>query len=222
MNKNKTRSLCVMAMFAALAYVLMLVLRLPVVASAPYLKYDPKDIMIVICGFTEGPLAALLVSLVVSLLEMVTVGTSGLIGFAMNFISSAAFAVVAALFYSRKRSLRQAVYGIGCGVLAMTALMLLWNYFLTPLYTGYPREAVAAMLPTVFLPFNLIKGIINAAVTMLIYKPISKALRRTGLTQQLPTGEATGVSAGKKQPLVWIIAGAALVICIVLILILRG
>ena len=220
-NKNKTRSLCVMAMFAALAFVLMLVLRLPVVASAPYLKYDPKDIMIVICGFTEGPIAALLVSLVVALLEMVTVGSTGLIGFAMNFISSAAFAVVAALFYSRRRSLRQAVYGICCGVLAMTALMLLWNYFLTPLYTGYPRETVAAMLPTVFLPFNLIKGIINAAVTMLIYKPISKALRRTGLTEQLPTGEATGVSVGKKQPLVWIIAGAVLIICIVAVLLLK-
>ena len=37
--------------------------------------------------------------------------------------------------------------------------MLLWNYLITPLYTpGFTRADIAAMLPTVFLPFNLVKG----------------------------------------------------------------
>ena len=57
------------------------------------------------------------------------------------------------------------------------AVMMLWNYFLTPIYMGYPREAVAAMLPTVFLPFN-------ALITVLLYKPVIRALRKTGLAPE--------------------------------------
>ena len=77
--------------------------------------------------------------------------------------------------------LRGAAAGLAAGVALMTGLMLLWNYFITPLYMGYPREAVAAMLLPVFLPFNLIKSALNAALTMLIYKPVSRALKRSGL-----------------------------------------
>ena len=65
----------------------------------------------------------------------------------------------------------------------MVIIMLLWNYFLTPIYMGYPREAVAAMLLPQFLPFNLIKGILNTAITMLIYKPLVTALRKAGLVK---------------------------------------
>ncbi|MBQ4001848.1 MAG: ECF transporter S component, partial [Lachnospiraceae bacterium] len=49
------------------------------------------------------------------------------------------------------------------------------------LYMGYPREAVAKMLPTVFLPFNALKGGLNAALTMLLYKPVITALRAANL-----------------------------------------
>ena len=46
---------------------------------------------------------------------------------------------------------------------------------------GYPREAVAAMLPTVFFPFNLIKGLLNAVILILIYKPVVRGLRKARL-----------------------------------------
>ena len=58
---------------------------------------------------------------------------------------------------------------------------MLWNYLLTPIYMGYPREAVAAMLPTVFFPFNLIKGLLNAVILILIYKPVVRGLRKAKL-----------------------------------------
>ena len=53
----------------------------------------------------------------------------------------------------------------------MAAVMLLWNYLIAPIYMGMPREAVAELLLPAFLPFNLIKGSINTAVTLLLYKP---------------------------------------------------
>ena len=173
---EKTRRLTLMAMIAAMSYVVMLVGRIPVVM---FLKYDPKDIVIAIGGFMLGPGAAALTSLLVSLIEMVTVSETGIIGCVMNVLSTVAFVLPAALVYHHKRTLKSAAFGLALGAVAMTAIMLAWNYILTPIYMGYPRAAVAEMLVPVFLPFNLLKGLLNAAFTMLLYKPVSTALKRT-------------------------------------------
>ena len=215
--KNKTHRLTLMAMFAALAYIVMLVGRFPI-SSVDFLKYDPKDVILVICGFILGPMPALLVTFVVSAIEMLTVSSTGIIGLIMNVLSSAGFACTAALVYKKRHSLRGAAVGLVLGALVMTALMLLWNYFITPYYMGMPREAVAAMLVPVFLPFNLIKSALNAAIAMLIYKPVSRALRQIGLTE--PAG---GQAPGKKSVMgAMLIAALVLVSCIFIVLIMRG
>ena len=215
--KNKTHRLTLMAMFAALAYIVMLVGRFPI-SSVDFLKYDPKDVILVICGFILGPMPALLVTFVVSAIEMLTVSSTGIIGLIMNVLSSAGFACTAAFVYKKRHSLRGAAVGLVIGALVMTALMLLWNYFITPYYLGMPREAVAAMLVPVFLPFNLIKSALNAAIAMLIYKPVSRALRQVGLTE--PAG---GQAPGKKSVMgAMLIAALVLVSCIFIVLIMRG
>ena len=215
--KNKTHRLTLMAMFAALAYIVMLVGRFPI-SSVDFLKYDPKDVILVICGFILGPMPALLVTFVVSAIEMLTVSSTGIIGLIMNVLSSAGFACTAAFVYKKRHSLRGAAVGLVLGALVMTALMLMWNYFITPYYMGMPREAVAAMLVPVFLPFNLIKSALNAAIAMLIYKPVSRALRQVGLTE--PAG---GQAPGKKSVMgAMLIAALVLVSCIFIVLIMRG
>ena len=215
--KNKTHRLTLMAMFAALAYIVMLVGRFPI-SSVDFLKYDPKDVILVICGFILGPMPALLVTFVVSAIEMLTVSSTGIIGLIMNVLSSAGFACTAAFVYKKRHSLRGAAVGLVLGALVMTALMLMWNYFITPYYMGMPREAVAAMLVPVFLPFNLIKSALNAAIAMLIYKPVSRALRRAGLV------EANGGRAPEKKSVAGAMLIAALVLasCIFAVLIMRG
>jgi hypothetical protein len=76
------------------------------------------------------------------------------------------------------------------GVGFMTVFMVLWNYIITPFYMLTPRSVVAEMLLPVFFPFNLIKGGINAGLTLVLYKPIVTALRRTGLVEKTnKTGE---------------------------------
>lgn len=215
--KNKTHRLTLMAMFAALAYIVMLVGRFPI-SSVDFLKYDPKDVILVICGFILGPMPALLVTFVVSIIEMLTVSSTGIIGLIMNVLSSAGFACTAAFVYKKRHSLRGAAVGLVLGALVMTALMLLWNYFITPYYMGMPREAVAAMLVPVFLPFNLIKSALNAAIAMLIYKPVSRALRQVGLT------EPAGSQAPEKKSVMgaMLVAALVLVSCIFIVLIMRG
>ena len=65
----------------------------------------------------------------------------------------------------------------------MVLVMLLWNYLITPIYMGYPREAVVELLIPAFLPFNLIKGGLNVAMTMILYKPVITALRHAHLME---------------------------------------
>ena len=142
-------------MLCAIAYVVMAVGRIPVVE---FLSYDPKDVIICIGGFLLGPLTAFVISVVVSLVEMVTVSSTGPIGLLMNIISTCAFACTASLIYQKKRSMAGAVMGLAAGCATMAAAMMLWNYLITPLYMGYPREAVAELLIPMFLPFNLLKG----------------------------------------------------------------
>ena len=192
MKNSRTKNMTTMAMLAALAFLVMLVGRIPMVAAAPFLKYDPKDVIIIIGGFIFGPFAAFMISLVVSIIEMLTVSETGPIGAIMNLLSTCSFACLASVIYKKKHSIKGAVIGLVSGIALMVVVMLAWNYLLTPIYMGYPREAVAAMLLPVFLPFNLIKGGLNAGITLLIYKPVVMTLRKAGLAPKSTAAASAG------------------------------
>ena len=223
MKPSNTKKLTTLAMLAALAYLIMVVGRIPMVL---FLSYDPKDVIIAIGGFIFGPLEAFIISFIVSLIEMFTVSDTGVIGAIMNLVSTCSFACTAAIIYKKNHTLKGAVIGLLCGLAAMVVVMLLWNYLLTPIYMGYPREAVAAMLPTTFLPFNLIKGGLNAAITMLLYKPVVTTLRKAGLAPSSIAkrdSRANAAAAGfTMSP--GVILGSALVLltCILFALVLAG
>ena len=206
------RRLTLLAMLSALAYVVMAVGRIPIVL---FLKYDPKDVVITFAGLLFGPLSALAVSAVVSVAEMLTLSDTGLLGLVMNVLSSASFACTASWLYRRRRTLGGAVLGLAAGTLLMSAVMLLWNYLLTPLYLHQPREAVAPLLLPAFLPFNLFKGGLNAALTLLLYKPASRALRRARL---LPEAQPSAPARrGSLALMLTAVAGFAAV-CVALLL----
>ena len=216
---SKTKKLTMLAMLCAIAYVVMVVGRIPMVL---FLKYDPKDIVITIGGFIFGPLSAFMISLIVSFVEWFTVSGDGFIGFIMNVIASVSFACTASLIYKKKHTLKGAVAGLIAGTLLMTGVMLLWNYFLAPIFMGYEREAVVELLIPAFLPFNLIKGSINAAVTMFLYKPVVTALRKAGLIPS-PAKDAQGNGQGGRFNLgVMLVSALVLVTCIMLVLVIRG
>lgn len=212
---SRTRKLTTVGMLCALAYVVMLVGRIPIVL---FLKYDPKDVIIAIGGLILGPLTSFSVALIVSFVEMFTVSENGILGFLMNVISSCSFACTAAFIYKKKHKLSGAIIGLLCGWGCMVAVMLLWNYLITPIYMGYPREAVVKLLLPAFLPFNLIKGGLNAVITMLLYKPIVTALRRAHLL------EAKSTSATKLHINVGMALVSLLIIatCVLLILSFNG
>ena len=153
-------------------------------------------------------------SFVVAFLEMVTVSETGIIGLLMNFLAAASFAGVVSLIYKKVRTSRGALAGLFCGSLTLTAVMLLWNYLITPAYTGMPRAAVAAMLVPVFLPFNLIKAGLNSAIILLIYKPLMTTLRRARLLQDGGESGPAASAAPKYKLDVSLLVCAAIILAV--------
>ena len=209
---ERTKKLTTVAMLCAIAYVVMAVSRIPLVL---FLKYEPKDVIITIGGFIYGPLTACTISVIVSLAEMLTVSDTGFIGLVMNILSSCTFACTASFIYKKKHTLSGAVYGLVTGWLLTTAIMLLWNYFITPIYMGYPREAVAQLLIPAFLPFNLLKGALNGSFTLLLYKPLVNALRKSNL---VPTVES---NAKTRNIGIILVSSIVVITCLLLVLVMQ-
>lgn len=190
---SKTKKRTMTSMLCALAYVMTAVGRIPIVL---FLKYDPKDVIIAIGGLIFGPLTSFIIATVVAFTEMFTISENGILGCFMNIISSCSFACTATFIYSKKRKLSGAIGGLFCGWGCQIVVMLLWNYLITPIYMGYPREAVVKLLIPAFLPFNLIKGGLNAAITMILYKPVITALRRSHLIETNQKAEKSRLNVG--------------------------
>lgn len=210
MNIKKTTKLTTTAMLCALAYITVLFGRIPVVL---FLKYDPKDVVIVIGGLLFGPFTSAVVTVIVSVVQMFTISGTGILGCIMNIVSSCSFACPAAFIYKRRRRLSGAMLGLFCGVVCQAAVMMLWNYLITPVYLGYPREEVVKLLLPAFLPFNLIKGGLNGAFTMLLYKPVVTALRRFHVVESAGGPEKMRINMG-----VLLAALFVIVTCVLLIL----
>lgn len=213
--KLSVKKLCVLAMLAAVSFIVANTLYISIFPTASFLKYEPKDVIITIGGFLYGPLASLLISAAVSLPEMLISG-SGPIGGVMDVLSTCSFACVAALLYKRRHTLAGAVSGLALGSALMVAAMLLWNWLITPLYMGYPREAVEAMLLPVFLPFNLLKAGLNSALVLFLYKPVVTALRKAGLV------EVNAANSNSSKLGTYLFAAVLLITCILLILVIKG
>lgn len=183
MNKSTftTQKLAKLAMMTAISMVLLLLVRIPF-PPAPFLVYDPADVPIYITAFAFGPLEGLIVTLVVCLLQAFGLGGDGLYGFLMHFVATGIVAVAIGLLYQRNKTKKTAVKALVIGVIISVIVMCIMNLIVTPVYMGAPRAAVAAMIPTVIIPFNLLKAGINSLITFILYKRISGLLHGTGRT----------------------------------------
>lgn len=215
--QKKTVKLTTLAVLSALAFLSYLFMpKIPLIPALPFLHYDPKDVIIVIGGFVYGPLSALVISVVVSFVELVTVSSTGYIGFIMNVLSTCAFACTASILYKGRKSTSAIAVALAVGVLCMTAVMMLWNYLIVPLYLSVGRDQIVLLLLPAFLPFNLIKGGLNAGLAMLVYAPLRAALGKTNL---LPNQEEK-----EKKLNIGTIFAALFVIatCVLLVLVIQG
>ena len=119
-------------MLTALAYVVMYLSKfIPSVNG--FLDFDFKDVVLCIGGFIYGPIAALMMIVIVCVLEMVTVSHTDIIGCIMNIVATASFVCTACAIYKRNRTMKGAITGLVAAVVTLVVVMLAWNYFLTPI-----------------------------------------------------------------------------------------
>lgn len=185
----RLRRMLIAALFIALAYASLFLFHFKVM----FLTFEFKDAFITIGGMLLGPLWALIMSVATALLEFFTISDTGWYGLIMNVTAALAFSVPASLVYRFRRTFGGAIAGLALAVAALVGVMLPMNRFITPYFmVGVTIEAVLELLPTLILPFNLLKGLMNTSVVLLLYKPVTRALRAAHLTGTVTIERSSG------------------------------
>lgn len=191
----RMRMMTTTAMLGAFAGVLMLIeFPLPFLAPTFY-KIDLSEIPVMIGTFAFGPVQGVIIELIKILIKLILKGTStGFVGELANFVIGCAMVVPAGIIYKLNRTKKAAILGMGASTLFMAVVGVFLNAFvMIPLYSKFmPIEAIIQAGKSIFpivsdtftfclfcvLPFNLMKGVIDAIVVALIYKPLSRLIHK--------------------------------------------
>lgn len=175
--KNKAlKKLTTTAMLSAIALILGY-FAFPIFPQVPFLEYDLCDVAVLIASFSFGPVYALCSSFIVATFQAFFLDKSGIYGFVMNIISTSALVLPAAIIYVKSKTKKTAVIGLSVGVLFMTAVMVAFNYLVTPHFMGVDVTVIHTLMPFIAL-FNLIKATANSIITFLVYKHIGKLIKK--------------------------------------------
>ena len=177
MKNERLKRLVVLAMLAAISVVLVWAVHVPLIPVVSFLEYDPADVPILIATMAYGPVAGVVLTVVVSVIQGLTVSAgSGAYGIIMHIIRTSTLVLVAGGVYRLRHTRGGAVLGLVLGTLAMGLVMMPANHFITPAFTGWPVAQVDALLIPGILPFNLLKAGLNSGVTFVVYKTVSRYL----------------------------------------------
>ena len=190
-----TRTITMTALLAAISYVLAF-LEFPVPLSPSFARMDLSDLPALIGTFAFGPVTGVMIELIKNVLQLLSSSTGG-IGELANFIMGASYVLVAGFIYKYKKTKKMAMWACGISSIVMGIVAAIVNYLiLLPLFeTFMPLDQLIAsfgeFLPfiktkldvVVFnaLPFNMIKGMVIGAVTMMIYKKLTPVLKGEAL-----------------------------------------
>lgn len=178
-RRNNVRKLTALGMLGAISLILVATVHFPIIPAAPFLEYDPADVPILIGTFAFGPVAGFLLTVVVSIIQGMTVSAAsgGPIGIIMHIFATGSCVLIAGNIYRRNKTRKTAAIALIVGALVMTGAMVLMNLVLTPIFLGTSMEEVIPMLLPAIIPFNLIKAGLNCAITFILYKSISHLLK---------------------------------------------
>lgn len=192
--KLNTRNIVKIGMLSAVAFLLMLI-QFPIPTLFPFfLELDISELPALLGGFTLGPIAGSIIVLLKNLLLLAVRGSkTSYVGELSNFIVGAAFVVPASILYLNNKSKRGAIYSLIAGILGMTIVACISNYYLIiPLFSktlGFEsvmemaarsNKAIVDMKTYILyavVPFNILKSMVVSIFTLLIYKRLSPLLR---------------------------------------------
>lgn len=195
-----TKKTVMIGMFSALAAVLM-VWELPVFFAPSFYKLDFSELPILIGTFAFGPAAGIMMEFLKILLKLLIKPTStAFVGELANFAVGCSFILPASAIYLFRKTKKNAVISCSAGTLIMTVFGTAFNaIYLIPAFSKMfhmPMEAILALgevnplmkkgslislVIVCVAPLNLIKGIVNSVITLLVYKPFSTVLKQLEL-----------------------------------------
>lgn len=172
-NVWSTKQLVTMALMCAIGVILSFV-EFPLLPGVTWLKFDASNMPAMVSGFAFGPAAGVAVGIVTAIIHGLLM--ADFTGALMNVLTVTCFVLPAALVYKKKRTYPAAILGLVLSVIAATIGAIVGNLIVTPMWLGVPLEAVVAMIIPILIPFNLLKGCLNAVLTLIIYKAISNLI----------------------------------------------
>ncbi len=184
-RRTNTAKLTYAALLTALAIILSYFPEIPLAFFAPWLKLDFSFTPLLLLGFSIGPGMAAIAILITNVVHIIGGTTSG-VGELANIIVGLCFVMPPTLMYRKNRTWRGALVGMAIGIVLMMLSGVIANrYLLLPTYFGSNFEqamgnmgiTVSGYLWAGVLPFNLVKGLVNALLTQLLYKRLSKILK---------------------------------------------
>ena len=170
-NKWDTRTLVTMALLAAIA-ILLSFLEFPIFAAVPFLKLDVSFTPCAVTGFAYGPLAGFVVGAITAVAHGMISGNW--VGALMNIVMVLACVGPAAFIYKKNHTFKGAVIALVVATLVQSIVSVPANVLIDPLY-GVPADVVLGLAGWI-AAFNVVKGVANSVLTMVVYKSISNLI----------------------------------------------
>ena len=183
------------SILSSIGYILMFI-AVPLPMLFPdFLKIDISDLTELVGGIALGPMAGITITFIKNLLQFTTgMSTTSGVGEFANFLIGASFVFTVSYIYSKKRELSGLIIGLVSGILVMTIVGCIINYFIVlPFYStiGWSIDAVVSMgkainpainsklsfVILIIAPFNILKSGIISILMLPMYKKIEKILR---------------------------------------------
>lgn len=172
-NVWSTRQLVTMALMCAIGTLLSFI-EFPLLPGVTWLKFDASNMPAMVAGFAYGPAGGVAVGIVTAIIHGLLM--ADFTGALMNILVVTCFVLPAALIYKKKRTYKFAVIGLVFSIIAGVIGSIIGNLLLTPSWLGVPFDAVVALIIPVLIPFNLLKGLLNSVITLIVYKSISNII----------------------------------------------
>jgi riboflavin transporter FmnP len=179
-RKSRTHLLTKMGMMLAISVVFSFI-HFPLLPAVGFIEYELSDLPLLISGFAFGPVAGLVISVLSILLHDLLMGpaSGSLYGMIMHMLAIGMYILVSGLVYRKHKDIKHALIGLLIGILAATAIMVPANLLVTPLFLGPASLGlVKSLMFTAIIPVNLLKGLISAVLTFILYKRVSPFLHR--------------------------------------------
>ena len=162
-----------MALMCAIA-ILLSFLEFPIFPAASFLKLDISFVPSAVMGFAYGTGPGILVGIACAVAHGAITGNW--VGCLMNIIACCAFIIPAAAIYKRNRTFKGAMIGLVVAIICLVVAAIIANLIIDPAFYGIPFDVVKELIVPAILPFNIIKGVVIAALTGIVYKSISNLI----------------------------------------------